>query len=69
MKKFAVASLAQAVSEKTVTAEDVIMLNITGAGEELAKSEGEIFNAMPDLILDPSSNEDEIITKVENLFK
>ncbi|MBO5499034.1 MAG: cysteate synthase [Bacteroidales bacterium] len=65
----AVASLAQAVSEKTVTAEDVIMLNITGAGEELAKSEVEIFNAMPDLILDPSSNEDEIITKVENLFK
>ena len=65
----AVASLAQAVSEKTVKADDVIMLNITGAGEELAKSEGNIFNVKPDLILDPSSNEEDIIAKVENLFK
>ena len=45
------------------------MLNITGAGEELAKSEGEVFYATPNLVLDPSSKEEEIITQVENLFK
>lgn len=65
----AVASLAQAVNEGTVKDSDLIMLNITGAGEELAKSEGEIFYAVPDLILDPESEEKEIINKVENLFK
>lgn len=65
----AVASLAQAVEEGTVGKNDVIMLNITGAGEELAKSEGEIFYAKPHLVLDPADNEESIMSLVENLFK
>ena len=65
----AVASLAQAVNEGTVGKSDVIMLNITGAGEELAKSEGEVFYAQPHLVLDPADSEENIINQVENLFK
>ncbi len=65
----AVASLAQAVENGTVGKDDVIMLNITGAGEELAKSEREVVYAKPNLVLDPSLPEESIIAQVENLFK
>ncbi len=65
----ATASLAQAVENGTVGKDDIIMLNITGAGEELAKSEGNIFYAKPHLVLDPALPENEIIPQVENLFK
>ncbi len=65
----ATASLAQAVENGTVGKDDVIMLNITGAGEELAKSEGDISYAKPHLVLDPALPEETIISKVENLFK
>ena len=65
----AVASLVQAVENGTVAKEDVIMLNITGGGEELAKSEKEIFQAIPHLVLDPSLPEETIISEVEKLFK
>ena len=65
----AVASLVQAVENGTVAKEDVIMLNITGGGEELAKSEKEIFQAVPHLVLDPSLPEETIISEVEKLFK
>lgn len=65
----AVASLAQAVAEGVVGKDDVIMLNITGAGEERARSEGEIFQAEPHLVIDPELAENEIIAMVEQLFK
>ncbi len=65
----AVGSLAQAVENGKVKKDEIIMLNITGGGEQLAKSEGEIFYAQPNLVLDPSSDENEIIKQVENLFK
>ncbi len=44
------------------------MLNITGGGEELAKSEGEITYAEPDLVLDPSLPAGTIAEQVERLF-
>ena len=65
----AVASLVQAVEEGTVRKDDVIMLNITGGGEELAKSEIDVVYATPHLVLDPSLPEETIISEVENLFK
>ena len=65
----AVASLVQAVEEGTVGKRDVIMLNITGGGEELAKSEKEIFYATPHLVLDPAQPEDTLISQIEKLFK
>lgn len=65
----AVASLVQAVEEGTVGKRDVIMLNITGGGEELAKSEKEIVYATPHLVLDPAQSEDTLISQIEKLFK
>lgn len=65
----AVASLAYAVNAGAIKKEDVIMLNITGAGEERAKSEGEIFYAKPHLVIDPEQPKEVIIPMVENLFK
>lgn len=65
----AVASLAKAVEEGAVKEDEVIMLNITGGGEELAKSENEAVYARPHLILDPDTlSADEIISSVESLF-
>ena len=65
----ATASLAQAVEEGTVKKDEVIMLNITGGGEELAKSEKDIVYAKPHLVLDPAMPEEELISKIEGLFK
>ena len=64
----AVASLAQAVSESKVNKDETIMLNITGGGEELAKSEKEVIYAKPHLVLDPSLPTDQIVQKVLKLF-
>ncbi len=63
----AVASLAAAVKEGTVSREDVIMLNITGGGEELAKSEQNIVYAKPHLVLDPDLPAEEIVKAVKNI--
>ncbi len=63
----AVASLATAVKEDKVSKEDVIMLNITGGGEELAKSEQNIHYARPHLILDPDLPAEEIVKAVKNI--
>jgi cysteate synthase len=64
----AVASLAQAVCEGSVKNEETIMLNITGGGEELAKSENEVFYAKPHLVLDPALPPEDIISAVKDLF-
>ncbi len=63
----AVASLAAAVKEGKVSKEDVIMLNITGGGEELAKSEQNIVYAKPHLVLDPDLPAEEIVKAVKNI--
>ena len=65
----AVASLAQAVSNGTVSKDEMIMLNITGGGEERAKAEGGIIYAEPHLVMDPETPADEVAAKVENLFR
>ena len=65
----AVASLVQAVEDGTIKKDDVIMLNITGGGEELAKSEINVVYAKPHLVIDPSLPEETIISEVEKLFK
>lgn len=64
----AVASLAQAVKNGDVRRDEVIMVNVTGGGEEMAKAGG-YFMAMPDLVLSPDLPEDEIIEKVDKLFE
>lgn len=65
----AVASLAQALNEGKVKEDEMIMLNITGGGEERAKAEHDVIYAEPDLVLDPSLPSEIIIQKVEALFK
>ena len=65
----AVASLAQAVNDGIVGKDEMIMLNITGGGEERAKSEGGIIYAKPHLVMDPETPAEEVAAKVENLFR
>ena len=64
----ATASLAQAVAEGTVKKDEVIMLNITGGGELLAKSEKQVVYAKPHLVLNPDLPAEEIVKAVEGLF-
>ena len=44
------------------------MLNITGGGEERAKSEGGVVYAQPHLVLDPALPAKTIVAEVEKLF-
>ena len=64
----AVASLAQAVSCGAVAIDETIMLNITGGGEDRAKSEQEIVYARPHLVLDPALSTEEIISEINKLY-
>ncbi len=64
----AVASLAKAVEEGTVKRDEVIMLNITGGGEKLAKSHKNVVYATPDLVIDSFLPAEEVVAKVERLF-
>lgn len=65
----AVASLKQAVDEGKVKPEETIMLNITGGGEELAKAENSITYKKPDAVIAPDEPTEEILKKVNLLFK
>ena len=65
----AVASLAHAVEEGSVKRKDILVLNITGGGENLTKNHHKVVYAKPDLVLNPNDPEQEIIKKVEALFK
>lgn len=64
----AVASLAQAINDGAVGRDEMIMLNITGGGEELAKSEQNAVYAQPHLVLDPDLPAEEIVAAVKQLF-
>lgn len=63
----AVASVSQALREGTIRKDEIIMINVTGGGEERAKQEG-YHLCKPDLVLSPDLPEDEIIAKVDSLF-
>ena len=64
----AVASLAQAVAEEKVKKDEVIMLNITGGGEELMKSEKMFHLARPHIVLQPDLPAEEVVRAVKALF-
>lgn len=63
----AVASVSQALREGAIRKDEIIMINVTGGGEERAKQEG-YHLCKPDLVLSPDLPEDEIIAKVDSLF-
>lgn len=64
----AVASLAEAVREEKVRKDEVIMLNITGGGEALTKSEQKVVYAKPHLVLDPDLPAEEVVSAVMGLY-
>ena len=56
----ATASLMQAVANKQVGADDVIMLNITGGGEKLFKEHNNVWYLKPDKVFGVNATKDEI---------
>ena len=63
----AVDALAKAVEDGVVKKDECIMLNCTGGGMLGSMAKGFIFKE-PDLVLDPSLPEEEIIAAVDKLF-
>ena len=56
----ATASLMQAIANKQVKADDVIMLNITGGGEALFKKEHDVWYLKPDHVFSVNASKEEI---------
>lgn len=65
----ATASLINAVKDGTVEADDLIMLNITGGGEQRFQQHKELFYLKPLLIFDIDPDEAEVAEKLNHLFK
>ena len=56
----ATASLMQAIANKQVKADDVIMLNITGGGEALFKEHNDVWYLKPDHVFSVNASKEEI---------
>ena len=65
----ATATLIESVKKGRVKTDDLIMLNITGGGEEKFKAENQLFYLKPELIFDIDPDENEVKEKVKLLFK
>lgn len=63
----AVATLINAVKDKKVNEDNLIMLNITGGGEERFKSEKELFYLKPTLIFDIDPDEEDVKEQISKL--
>lgn len=64
----ALASLIKMVDAGSIDKDACIMLNITGAGEEAAKQNREIFTLKPSKVFALTASIDEIVTYIETLF-
>ncbi len=64
----ATATLISAVGNGTVEKDALIMLNITGGGEEKFKKENKIYNLQPEIIFDIDPDPEEVKEKVGKLF-
>lgn len=65
----AVATLIKAVADGKVEKSATVMLNITGGGEQLFKQGKELWYLQPDLVFPLDPEVDEVVAKVEQLFK
>ena len=65
----ATASLIQAVENKQVKADDVVMLNITGGGEKLFKQHNDVWYLKPDKVFGVNATKEEIKEFVKNTLK
>lgn len=63
----ATATLINAVENGKVDKNSIIMLNITGGGEEKFKSENNLFYLKPDIIFDIDPNPEEVKRKLKHL--
>jgi cysteate synthase len=64
----ATASLVREVENGNVEKDALIMLNITGGGEERFQQENELFYLKPELMFDINPDEEEVKKKLEDLF-
>ena len=64
----ALAGLEQAVKAGAVGRDDVIMLNITGGGEQHFKKDCKVHWLKPSLVISPSEDKDRIVREIEKLF-
>lgn len=64
----ATATLKEAVLNKQINRDASVMLNITGGGETLFKSERDLFYLKPSLVLPVNSNDETIKETVSSLF-
>ncbi|MBQ8366281.1 MAG: cysteate synthase [Alistipes sp.] len=64
----ALASLIKMVEAGTIDKKACIMLNITGAGEEAAKQNRELFYLKPSKVFSLTPDVDEVVNYVESLF-
>ena len=64
----ATATLIDAVQYNLVESDSLVMLNITGGGENKFKAEKELFYLKPDLIFDINPDENEVEEKIRKLF-
>ncbi|MCB0804278.1 MAG: cysteate synthase [Bacteroidales bacterium] len=64
----AVSSLIQYVAAGKLTMDDLVMLNITGGGEERFKHDKELFYLKPSLIFDVNPDPDAVKSKIAGLY-
>lgn len=64
----ALAGLEQAVKAGAVDRDEVIMLNITGGGEQHFRKDCKTHYLSPSLVISPSEEKEKIIRKIEDLF-
>jgi cysteate synthase len=63
----ATASLIQAVEKKTIQKDSVVMLNITGGGEDRFKEEKDLYYLTPSLVFDINPDPEEVLEKIGTL--
>lgn len=64
----ALATLIKAVGEKSIDMSKIVMLNVTGGGEERFKRGKELFYLEPSIVFPLDPDEDEVIRRTEALF-
>ncbi len=65
----ATATLIKAARENKIDKEKIVMLNITGGGGKRFRNDHKIYGLEPSIIFPINPNKEEVITKVEALFK
>lgn len=64
----ATATLIKAVQDGKIDKDAIVMLNITGAGEEAFKAEHDVVYKEPDLVFPLNATTEEVVEAVEGLF-